>query len=191
MGAWIWSQRKKAGSLFRRYREARYSGYKGTFEQYKQLIESYEPLEVEPPQPATANSLDEAIRMAAEKEKLEESNKTDDEKLLERRYDESLMAGYSGNFQQWKQRMMDAEAIVTAREEANKETEFFTNPTSGMWPHEILASEKLERELRRKAEIKQYESDIQNGLWRGSFKEWLDDQKEQQQKRARDFVYPS
>ncbi len=184
-------KKKKFGSLYKRFEEARYTGYKGNFDQYKLLVESYEPVEeTEPFISPNINSFSKAQKLYEEKQKEKQASKPADEKLLELRYDEAITSGYAGSFREWKQKMMAAEAIVIARENANQKVEGW-GASDGAWPHEILASEKLERELTRKAEIKSYESDIKAGLWVGTFREWMLDKREQRLNKARGFNYPS
>lgn len=174
--------------LYKRFVEAQEGGYKGTFEDYKKMVKAYKP------QVFNESDLSQAGQDNLKFER-EQKKKAEPLKEAHKRYDEAVMAGYTGSFEDWQKAMEEGKKKLELKEAASSGDPFYAaiHSKEGLWPHELQTAAKLERELLRKAEVKRYLEDVEKGLWLGSFREWQLDKREEQLRKSRnnlDLTYP-
>lgn len=175
---------KEEANLHSRYLKAQEADYKGTFEQFKEMVKNYKPYKLN--ESNLSQRKQDELKFEREKEKKAELLKED-----KQRYDNALLAGYDGSFEDFQKVIKEGEKKLELKEARSSIDPIYAaaHAKEGLWPHELQAAAKLERELLRKAEVKRYMEDIEKGLWMGSFAEWLQDRKKQQKENL-DFRYP-
>lgn len=155
---------KKHVVLYDHFVEAVKSGFKGDFEAFKKMKENSDPnfnkpLYELPPWEKASKKIEE-----------EERQKHAGNKENYRLYNEAVLSGFKGSFDQFMELRKQADAERPLKEAIKQAASQLAEKISPYFNH---VEERLSEEVVRKGQLKRYREDVQKGLFEGSFVEWL------------------
>jgi hypothetical protein len=144
---------------YNKYIEAIRSGYQGSFEQFEEeMSKSRENLKV-------MNSPSKTLFP-----KLEEQEKSPEQKKNYGLYEEARLSGFKGSFDEFMEHQRKADTQRPLKEAIKRAASELAEKVSPYFNH---VEQQLSEEVVKKSQLKQYHKDIQEGLFEGSFYEWL------------------
>lgn len=161
---------KKEAVLYRKWEEAVESGYKGNFEQYKEMAKD------RPPEKTDRELLESAARngnLEAQKElaflKGPEEREAKRNKVEDRRFYEAQDAGFMGTRKEWRKLIQLGEARRLLEEAAHNPESLLAEVDKAA----EAAKKQLKGGLSNKEKLEAYHQDLKDEEFEGSFWDWL------------------